>query len=97
MASPFKKFWESREFLQIQNNSVDNSETSQKTCALTTVKSCWTAFVFSTVVGTHEQSILILCLDQWVITVFGDLLEALITVETKQEISWWSSLKVDAG
>ena len=43
---------------------------------------------FSTVVGAHEQSILILCLDQWLITDFGDLLEALITVETKQEISW---------
>ena len=40
------------------------------------------------VVGAHEQSILILCLDQWLITDFGDLLEALITVETKQEISW---------
>ena len=60
-------------------------------------RSCWTAFVFSTVVGAHEQSILILCLDQWVITVFGDLLEALIAVETKQEISWWSSHKADGG
>ena len=46
LASVFKKFWESREFLQIQNNSVDNSETSQKIFVLTTVKKLLDSFRF---------------------------------------------------